>query len=247
MLITATALFIAFQNRNYNDIVKSALAFASQSGAQSFEIQNTKPATIPTNEAANLLNTVIPQTESPKTHNAPSPQTSQTVSQSVQTSAEKSAQAQSKPVNEGDNISLSSSHVVIPSVGIDAPITWNVDGRDMDTYLPVLASSIAHYDWTPYPGNGGSTLLFGHSSYTKNLPNNFDEVFAPLFNMKNGDKVYVVYSGKLFTYEMYQSATIVPTNPEFISQNGPERVILMTCAPLGSQKYRLLVYAKRIP
>lgn len=147
---------------------------------------------------------------------------------------------------DSQNINLSYSHVVIPSVQIDAPITWDVDGRDMDKYLPVLRDHIAHYDWTPKPGEGGSTMLFAHSTFWENLPNNFDEVFAPLYDMKNGDKVYVVYAGKLFTYEMYQSKVIVPTDPEFISQDGPERVMLMTCYPLGSTKNRLLVYAKRV-
>lgn len=148
--------------------------------------------------------------------------------------------------NNEPNIDLSYSHLVIPSVGIDAKITWDVDGREMSKYLPVLENSIAHYDWTPKPGNGGSTMLFAHSSFSKNLPNNFDEVFAPLYDMKNGDRVYVVYGGKLYTYEMYQSKVIVPTDPEFISQEGPERVMLMTCYPLRSTENRLLVYAKRV-
>ncbi len=243
-LITVSLVFIGLSNKTLS--FHSALALVPELPAHTLVNANQL------NHFASMQSMVQglvvrpgQQTSSTKTTEHIS-STSQVPKTLAPQTGESAQPAQSKPVNEADTINVTYSHVVIPSVGIDAPITWNVDGRDMNAYLPVLSHSIAHYDWTPFPGQGGSTLLFGHSSYTYNLPNNYDEVFAPLFDMKNGDKVYVVYQGELYVYEMYQSATIVPTNPEFISQDGPERVMLMTCAPLGSQKYRLLVYAKRI-
>jgi LPXTG-site transpeptidase (sortase) family protein len=253
LLITLSLIVIGFSNKTLS--VESALALVPNMPTNTLLDSQIAKNTVQPYAAIQQAQQVIiadqPENGDPKATSESAaieskPATIQTTTQ-VQPKTEPVAETpKAQPVNEADTINLSYSHVVIPAVGIDAPITWNVDGRDMNKYLPVLTNSIAHYDWTALPGNGGSTTLFGHSSYIKNLPNNFDEVFAPLFNLQNGDKVYVVYQNKLFTYEVYASQTIVPTNPEFISQDGPERVMLMTCAPLGSQKYRLLVYAKRI-
>ena len=142
--------------------------------------------------------------------------------------------------------SVAASHVSIPSVGINAPIKWNVNGLDMSEYLPVLASGAAHFKGTPLPGQGGSTLIFAHSSFDYDLPGNNDEIFRPLHNIQIGDTVYVEYKGYVYKYSVYQTKVIVPTDPEFVSQNGPERVMLMTCTPIGSTKNRLLVYAQRV-
>lgn len=137
--------------------------------------------------------------------------------------------------------------ISIPAVGITAPIFWNVDGQDMDEYLSVLEKGIAHYKGTPLPGQSGSSLLFGHSSYNYDMPNNMDSIFAPLHNVKNGDRVYIEKEdGTTLTFEVYQTKVIVPTDLEFLSQAGPTRVTLMTCTPIGTTKNRLLVYAKQI-
>lgn len=152
-----------------------------------------------------------------------------------------------EPTPEPEETVLGETYILtIPSVGIETPIYWDVDGTNPDNYFPVLEKGVAHYAGTPRPGQGGSSLIFGHSSFFKDLPNNFDEIFLELHDVQIGDKIYVENKDNRYVYEIYGTKIIEPTDPEFLSQEGPDRITLLTCTPPGSIAKRLLVYAEQI-
>lgn len=135
--------------------------------------------------------------------------------------------------------------VVVPKIGANEKVYSNVDPNNEDEYLQVLMHGIAHAKGTAFPGMGGTTYLFAHS--TDNFWNvgRYNAVFYLLNKMEKGDDVTIFYSGKRFDYIVNDTQIVDPSDTHYIASNigQGERVILQTCWPPGTAWKRLLVFA----
>lgn len=136
--------------------------------------------------------------------------------------------------------------VIIPKIGANERIVANVNPDNESEYLEVLRTSIAHAKGTAYPGLGGTTYLFAHS--TDNFWNvgRYNAVFYLLNKMEKGDEVVLFFSGKRFNYIVTDTKIVDANDIHYIDSflGLGEKVILQTCWPPGTAWKRLLVFAE---
>ncbi|MBC7226411.1 MAG: sortase [Thermoflexales bacterium] len=142
--------------------------------------------------------------------------------------------------------------VVIPSVGIDAPVIpthWEmqeVDGAQHPVWVVPDAPRVGWHETSAPLGRPGNTVLNGHN-WPENGP------FRFLYKVQPGDPL-IVYSGSMvFLYRMDevlllpeagQPLEVRQANARYIQPTDDERVTLITCHPYGSTRFRLIVIAR---
>lgn len=119
----------------------------------------------------------------------------------------------------------------VPSIGLDMPV---VDGTtDVD-----IAISAGHMLGTAYPGQIGNSVIVGHRGYS------YGRLFNRLDELTKGDQIAVTYNGQTYQYTVYQSKVVLPTDTSVTNQTNKAKVLtLITCTPLYSSDYRLVIHA----
>ncbi len=156
---------------------------------------------------------------------------------SVQKHAYSQAVATPKPNPTGE------ATLVVPKIGVEAPIIWNVSDADMKAKL---LQGVVHSQGTALPGTIGNVFLTGHSSYYPWVESPYKNVFSLLDKLSPGDKIFIRYSNALFTYEVQGSRVVSPTEISVLDQGPDYKLTLMTCVPIGTNLNRLIVSATEI-
>jgi LPXTG-site transpeptidase (sortase) family protein len=125
-------------------------------------------------------------------------------------------------------------HIVIPSLGIDAPVSNGY--YDPHTGQWTLSEGSAYYATPTSLANSdtGNTFIYGHNS---------QKIFGKLLNIQTGAEATVTTdNGYAFTY-IYQSTVAVPPTDvgAALTYSGPPRLTLQTCSGLWHQT-RQMVY-----
>lgn len=144
--------------------------------------------------------------------------------------------------------------VVIPRIGQNVPVirvpTDMLIKRDWTALekqiQEALRYGVVHFPGTAMPGDGGNVVITGHSSYFPWDPGRFKDVFALLHQVQVGDKIVVYHEQKKYTYEVYEKKVVKPTQVDVLTQNGENRLTLITCTPVGTDLNRLVVLAKPV-
>jgi LPXTG-site transpeptidase (sortase) family protein len=68
--------------------------------------------------------------------------------------------------------------------------------------------------------------------------------FHDINRLAKGDEVTVTHAGKRYAYRVTGRRVILGTNRHIADLTRYERLLLTTCWPRGSSKYRLVVYAR---
>ena len=120
--------------------------------------------------------------------------------------------------------------IAIPRIGIRAligdslgrgPIYWPSVGRPGQG----TTIAIAGHDVTPVPG------FHGHGP------------FHDINRLHSGDPIHVTWRGRQHTYRVTGRRVISARNLHIADLTRHERLLLTTCWPRGSSRYRLVVYA----
>lgn len=141
-------------------------------------------------------------------------------------------------------------YISIPSIEIEnIIITPNVESFDKKVYDKYLYRGVAHFKYTPLPGDGGNSFIYGHSGdnrYFNRNPNNPHIIFTKLKDIKIGDTVYIKRDDKTLEYRVIMEK-IVATDDISIIEGiiGKETVTLMTCYPWGIGTHRYVVVAEK--
>lgn len=125
--------------------------------------------------------------------------------------------------------------VVVPNIGVDLPI---LHGSSEDA----LRQGAGHLYGTSVPIGGPGTLavLSAHSGQVTATG------FLRLSELRPGDFVYVQTMGETLGYVVDRTDVIAPDDfSHFTIVPGRDRIILMTCTPVGINTERLLVSATR--
>ena len=133
--------------------------------------------------------------------------------------------------------------LVIPKIEVNAPVAWNVDDSLLNQKL---LEGVAHYKGTPLPGERGNVFITGHSSYYSWVRSDYKDVFALLDKLDVGDKIYLQYNQKTFTYSVASSKVVSPDKMEVSNSTADYTLTLMTCVPIGTNLNRLVVTANQI-
>ncbi|MFC1627443.1 sortase [Patescibacteria group bacterium] len=131
----------------------------------------------------------------------------------------------------------------IPKIEASSEIISNVDASNKQEYIEALGRGIAHVKGTYFPGSGGSTTVFAHS--TGDPARTGQAAFYRLDELKRGDEIEVWYMGEKYVYKVYRT-WVAPRDDVGVFKrikNG-DRLFLVTCTPRGTTEKRLIVEAK---
>ncbi len=142
--------------------------------------------------------------------------------------------------------------IFIPSIGVDAPIidvsAATEDKLKHGNFTNELASGVVKYPSTANPGTRGNSLIFWHTSYYRWKKNWYGEIFAKIFDLKEGAIIKIAWWWQLYNYEVVAKVFVTPSkvDEEYNKYTNGEYVTLMGCYPIGSDSKRWLIIAKRI-
>ena len=141
--------------------------------------------------------------------------------------------------------------IVIPHIGVDAPITTKDMDADGVMEPPDGPEDVAWYGFTARPGSGSNAVFSAHVDYHGYGP----AVFADLKTLEKGDLVEVhTADGAVYRYEVTLSLSYPAETAPFEDIVGPtsrEVITLITCAGTFDQaarrySHRLVVRAERV-
>lgn len=137
--------------------------------------------------------------------------------------------------------------VYIPRIGAKANVIENVNAADESAYLAALQKGVAEVAGLAHPGKKGTTYMFSHSVSSPVSYARYNAVFYLLSKMEVGDRIEVVYQGKLYRYEVALKEVLGPKDTKYlVPQQSEEKLVLQTCDPPGTSWSRLYVVARRI-
>jgi len=134
--------------------------------------------------------------------------------------------------------------LIVPKIGINAPVASNVDPAKPDEYGQTLQASVAHASTSFFPDEDGTVYLFSHSTNYDWFVDDLNAVFYLLKNLNTGDTVVLMYNHKRYTYKITDKKVVSPTSTSYLYPHvGTRNLILQTCWPPGSTSQRLLIFA----
>ena len=137
--------------------------------------------------------------------------------------------------------------VFIPQIGAISRVIPEVDAGDPGIYQAALKQGVAEAAGLGHPGQAETTYLFAHSVESKVDIARYNAVFYLLHKLVAGDKIEVVYQGRLYKYEVTGREILAATDVKYlVPQSQDEKLLLATCYPPGTTWKRLVVIAKRV-
>ena len=137
--------------------------------------------------------------------------------------------------------------LLIPKLNIDVPVHFGIQVSEV---MSAMNNGVAHYRIAgadAYPGQIGNLVITGHSAGDVYSSNPYKYIFSGLERLENGDHIYINYNSVRYTYSVTKKEVIEPTNVAALIVNTDKPLLtLVTCTPLGTSKYRLLVTAEQI-
>lgn len=137
--------------------------------------------------------------------------------------------------------------IVIPKLGIAAPVFADTDPFDSKQFLPVLRRGVAHAKGTAYPGEFGNTYLFAHSTDAFYNVGKYNAVFYLLGKLQKGDEIDIFYKGEKVKYAVREVMVVEASAVKYLGKNGNWNTLtLQTCYPPGTTLKRLVVVADQL-
>ncbi len=136
--------------------------------------------------------------------------------------------------------------IVIPELGVNEPVIFNVDATSPTAYEAALQEGIAHAASTSIPDMGGIGYYFAHSS-NPSFRTQYNAVFYLLGKLKGGEDIFVWHEGNKYHYRVTNSRVTTPDDVSFLQEGyTTESIVLQTCWPPGTTSKRLLVFGERV-
>lgn len=137
--------------------------------------------------------------------------------------------------------------LIIPKLNIDVPIHF---GIALSEVMSAMNNGVAHYriaGASAYPGEIGNLVITGHSAGDVYSSNPYKYIFSGLERLEDGDLIYVNYNSVRYTYRVTKKEVVDPSNvAALVVETNKPLLTLVTCTPLGTSRYRLLVTAEQI-
>lgn len=117
--------------------------------------------------------------------------------------------------------------LVIPKIGVDAPIVNGVGWED-------LKKGVGHLPNSAHPGERGNMYLAAHNDI-------YGEIFRYLEELEVGDEYFVYAGQEKFRYVVKERRIIKPTEVEVMLPTTEPVATLQTCYPYLVNTHRLVV------
>ncbi len=139
--------------------------------------------------------------------------------------------------------------LMIPKLNVDVPVHFGI-ANDTDTINAAMENGVAHFSIpgaSALPGQIGNLVISGHSAGDIYSNNQYKFIFSGLERLSNGDLIYIDYGGTRYTYSVSKQEVVEPDNVGALVYDTDKPVLtLITCTPLGTSRYRLLITAEQI-
>lgn len=143
--------------------------------------------------------------------------------------------------------------LMIPKLNVEVPVTFGAS-NDLQSMASAMTNGVAHFainGASAKPGEVGNFAVSGHSAGNVYESSNYKFIFSGLTRMQAGDLIYMDYNSQRYTYRVTGTRTVEPSDAgslrKIASENpGKPMITLITCTPLGTSRYRLLVYGEQI-
>ena len=143
--------------------------------------------------------------------------------------------------------------LMIPKLNVEVPVVFG-SKNDVNSMNNAMSNGVAHFavsGASAKPGEIGNFVVSGHSAGNIYQNSNYKFIFSGLTRMGKGDLIYMDYNNQRYTYRVTGMKTVNPSDVaalrKITSDNaGKPMITLITCTPLGTSKYRLLVYGEQI-
>jgi LPXTG-site transpeptidase (sortase) family protein len=152
------------------------------------------------------------------------------------------------------NLTPYENRIVIPRIGENIPLidTKVASGSSFETmhetFMEELKNGVVRYPGTALPGETGNVFIFGHSSNYPWIKSDYNDVFALLDTLENGDEITIYYNQKKFTYRVTDRATVKPGDVKTLESRDhtKKELSLMTCWPVGTTLERIIIFAELV-
>ncbi len=143
--------------------------------------------------------------------------------------------------------------LMIPKLNVEVPIVFG-SKTDVKSMNVAMSNGVANFKITgasAAPGEIGNFVVSGHSAGNIYQQSDYKFIFSGLTRMKTGDLIYTDYGRQRYTYRVVGSTVVDPSDVAALRKiatdhPGKPMITLITCTPLGTSKYRLLVYGEQI-
>ncbi len=137
--------------------------------------------------------------------------------------------------------------LIIPKLNIDVPVAFNISTSEVDAAMNHGVAQFKIPGANALPGEIGNVVISGHSAGDIYSSNPYKFIFSGLERLENGDLMYINYNSVRYTYQMTKSEVVEPTNVEALIYPTDKPILtLITCTPLGTSRYRLLITGEQI-
>ena len=137
--------------------------------------------------------------------------------------------------------------LIIPKLNIDVPVHF---GIGLSEVMSAMNNGVAHYriaGASAFPGEIGNLVITGHSAGDVYSSNPYKYIFSGLERLSDGDLIYINYKSTRYTYRVIKKEVVEPSNvAALVVETNKPLLTLVTCRPLGTSRYRLLVTAEQI-
>ena len=139
--------------------------------------------------------------------------------------------------------------LIIPKLNVDVPAHFNIT-NDTATIDNAMNHGVAQFKIPgadALPGQVGNLVISGHSAGDIYSNNQYKFIFSGLERLQDNDLIYVNYNSVRYTYKVTKKQTVEPTDvAALVYPTNKPILTLITCTPLGSDRYRLLVTAEQV-
>ncbi len=128
--------------------------------------------------------------------------------------------------------------ISIPKIKIEEATVSTVD-TDLEKHL-------VNYQGTSIPGKNGNAVIFGHSTLPQLFnATDYKTIFTNVYKLKNGDNIYAMLNGVRYTYKIFKTVVVDPTDSSALVQDYDNSYLtLVTCTPPGTIWKRLVIKSR---
>lgn len=144
--------------------------------------------------------------------------------------------------------------IIIPRINkniplVDVHMELHPDYEVMhETFMEELKKWVVRYPGTARPGEVWNVFIFGHSSNYPWVKSEYNEVFALLDQLQDGDEIIIYYYQKKYTYKVVDRSIVKPGDVSTLEKRDPSKkeLSLMTCWPIWTTLERLIIFAELV-
>ena len=130
--------------------------------------------------------------------------------------------------------------LVIPSLGIEAPIIFSPSINEA-VLQKALEGGVVYYPGSSFLGENGTMVILGHSSAYPWYKGQYGSIFALLNKLNPGDEIIVFSKDKVFNYRVEGKEIMAPKDLVFSKEKDKAVLYLVSCWPINTAWKRIVV------